>query len=107
MQKIKIYKGHEISIDTKDGKFYATINGALKKFPSVKSAENMIDKTAIIDFKPVEVLFIEEEWYNPCTYSIKQVKLVSYLERKGYRTNSLLNHTRALHQKQRFSIFSL
>ena len=85
----KIYKGVSITLDDKDGKFFALINGVAKRFPSLKSAMNAIDKFAIVDFKPVEVLIVDEEGYSPCKYIVKKVKLIGYYEDKSYRSSYL------------------
>ena len=81
----KEYKGHKITLG-ENGKFQVTINGDKKSFASLKSAENAIDKNAVVDFKPVEVLMIEESGgYHQTAYKVVKVKLVEYGEEKVYR----------------------
>jgi hypothetical protein len=88
MDTIK-YKGHDIEFRVMDGKFTTVINGVFKKFSSLQSAKNAIDKTAVVDFKPIDVLLIKETGYRPSISEVKAVKLISYREEKGYRSNFL------------------
>lgn len=83
MEPIKTYKGHEISLDTQTGKFTTVINGIYKNFASLQQTMNNIDKVAITDFVPVEVLIVDEQGYSPSTYTLKKVKLIGYSEEKS------------------------
>lgn len=79
------YRGVEITLNEMSGKFRAVVNGVCKDFASLKSAQNFIDKNAVVEFVPVEVLVVKEKGYSPSTYTVKKVKLVGYYEQKGYR----------------------
>lgn len=85
----KEYKGHTITLNEFTGKFQVSINGTTKRFASLKSAENGIDREAVTDFQPTEVLLLEEEGYSPATYKVRRVTLVKYEEEKRYRSRNL------------------
>lgn len=81
----KTYRGHEITFSASVMRFSVRINGDWKEFSSYQSACNAIDKSAVIDFKPIEVLKIESKGYSPSTYYLEKVKLVEYYEQKKWR----------------------
>lgn len=78
----KLYKEHKIELNEYTGKFEVRINGSTKSFASLKSAQNAVDKKAI-PFTPVDVLVIDHKGYDPRTYFVCEIKLTSYVERKG------------------------
>jgi hypothetical protein len=81
----KIYKGQTITLNEATGKFDVKINGRTMSFASLKSAMNQVDKNSVVDFKPQEVLIVEESGYGPARYSVKKVRLIGYYEEKGHR----------------------
>ena len=81
----KEYKGHKITLNDYDGKFSVSINGIYKKFSSYKSATNAIDREAVAEFKPAEVLIVEKTGWNPAVHKIKKVKITGYTEERGWR----------------------
>ena len=89
MTTIKTYKGQAIDFSEYDGRFSTTINGLFKKFSSLKSAMNAIDKATLIQFEPVEVLVMDSEGWSPAIYSVRQVKLVGYREAEGWKRGVL------------------
>jgi hypothetical protein len=82
----KEYKGHKITLNNYTGKFQVVINGSTNEYSSLKSAMNAIDKGVIVDFKPTEVLTVEESGYSPAKYRVRKVTLTGYVEEKKYRS---------------------
>lgn len=82
------HKNHEITLNY-DGKFAVTINGMYRKFASLKSAQNAIDKDAVIEFPKQDVLKVTHEGYNPSVYKVEKITLVRYSEEKGYRSREV------------------
>lgn len=86
----KEYKKHEIVLDESNGTFKVKINGSSKTFSSLKSAQNAIDKQAVTTFKPIEVVIIDVAGghhysESPTKFTVRKVKLIEYVEDKGYR----------------------
>lgn len=82
--------GHAITFEQYDGKFHVVINGIVKKFASLQSAKNAIDKEAVNEFKPQDVLIVDEQGYSPTTWKVKKVTVVKYTEEKAHRRGYLL-----------------
>ena len=83
--EIAKYKETQITLDEHTGKFRAVINGNVKRFASLQSAKNAIDKADVRKFEPVDVIYVRAEGWNPRKYKAKKIKLTKYEEYKGYR----------------------
>lgn len=89
LTEIKTYKGKKIEFDSYYGKFETEINGMTKRFSSLKSAENHIDKAEQVEFKPADILVMKEKGWSPCVYSVEQVSLIGYREEEGWKRGVL------------------
>lgn len=85
MQEITTYKEQKIWLN--DGaKFCVEINGLTKRFSSLQSAKNAIDKEILVTFQPVEVFIVESNGYPERVYTLKRIRLEKYIEEKGHRS---------------------
>lgn len=84
--QVKIYKDVQIEFNENNGVFTAfdtkkqsvirDANGATRKFVSLKSVCNAIDKAEKENFKPVDALIVERKGYSPQISSVKRIKII-------------------------------
>lgn len=87
MTKEYEYKGHKITFNEASADFSLTINGRRVRSTSLEGAKRQIEKYAVAEFKPVDVLVVDQD--KKGNDFLKRVTLVRYEENRPYGTRDL------------------
>jgi hypothetical protein len=87
MTKTYEYKGHTITFNEVSADFSVKINGRNVRSTSLEGAKRQVEKYAVAEFKPVDVLVVDyDKKHNKI---LKQVTLEKYEENRPYGTRDL------------------
>lgn len=88
MNKTYTHKGHTITFRESWGDFETTINGRHVTSTSLKGIQKQIEKHALAEFIPFDVLILKCEGANN-RWSVVLHKVVAYREEKSYRSRDI------------------
>lgn len=85
MTKEYEYKGNKINFNEARGNFSVVLNGRTVTSSSLSGAQKQVDKYAVENFTPVDVLILT---YKDGKQKLESHKIVSYHEKRGTYRNS-------------------